>query len=677
MPPVCVQTSTVGGGCAPGAQIALFVREPPFVSSQSSTPAWKQDFLASIVVFFVALPLCMGVALASGAPVAAGLITGIVGGIVAGSLAGCPLQVSGPAAGLTVIVYECIQRLGFENLGLAVLVAGAAQILACMFRLGQWFRAVSPAVINGMLAGIGVLIFASQFHVMVDDKPRGSGLENLTTIPQAVWKGIGIPRLPSEEERHFRRSALQAAGDAHHRQTSLRTQIAELIPYHHAAGKAPALDAVIEPGLVDLAQSQADVSQWISDIEASLTATVQQESGENRLSAAQTALAEARQASDAAEAALQSGKAVDAVRTQEAAVASLENALSRLKSHRLAAGLGILTIGLIIGWQKLSPKKLRLAPAPLIGILAATALAAAYQLPVLYVEIPGNLFEEIHIPTWPVLKNAPWADIVKSGLIIAIVASAETLLSATAVTQLQRGTRTNYDRELGAQGAGNVVCGLLGVLPMTGVIVRSSANVQAGAKSRLSAVLHGLWLLIFVALLGGLLQMIPTASLAAVLVYTGYKLVNVKQIKKLLQFGWGEVAIYAATLTTIVVEDLLTGVILGMTLAAAKLLYAFSHLSVRVAHDRRQGRYVMHLTGAATFVRLPQLAAALEETPPDAELHVDLGRLTYIDHACMDLFTAWAQQHAATGGQLVIDWDTLHASFQKARPEPPEESEAA
>ena len=131
----------------------------------------------------------MGVALASGAPVAAGLITGIVGGLVAGSLAGCQLQVSGPAAGLTVIVYEIIQRLGLEMLGLVVLVAGVVQIAAGRLRLGHWFRAVSPAVIHGMLAGIGVLIFASQFHVMVDDKPRGSGLENLATIPAGDLQG--------------------------------------------------------------------------------------------------------------------------------------------------------------------------------------------------------------------------------------------------------------------------------------------------------------------------------------------------------------------------------------------------------------------------------------------------------------------------------------------------------
>lgn len=123
-------------------------------------------------------------------PVAAALITGIVGGIVVGALAGCPLQVSGPAAGLTVIVFEIVQRFGFEMLGIVVLMGGAIQLAASVFKLGQWFRAVSPAVIKGMLAGIGVLIFASQFHVMVDDKPNGNGLTNLVTIPAAVAKSL-------------------------------------------------------------------------------------------------------------------------------------------------------------------------------------------------------------------------------------------------------------------------------------------------------------------------------------------------------------------------------------------------------------------------------------------------------------------------------------------------------
>jgi MFS superfamily sulfate permease-like transporter len=160
---------------------------------------WRHEFLASIVVFLVALPLCMGIAIASGAPPAAGLMTGIIGGLIVGVFAGAPLQVSGPAAGLSVIVYDLVQTHGYGALGWIVLAAGLIQLIAGVAGLGQWFRAVSPAVIHAMLAGIGVLIFVSQFHVMVDDAPRGSGLENLIAIPEAIAKGVA----PADGSPHF------------------------------------------------------------------------------------------------------------------------------------------------------------------------------------------------------------------------------------------------------------------------------------------------------------------------------------------------------------------------------------------------------------------------------------------------------------------------------------------
>lgn len=627
---------------------------------------WKQDFLSSIVVFFVALPLCMGVALASGAPVAAGLITGIVGGIVAGSLAGCQLQVSGPAAGLTVIVFEIIQRLGLEMLGLAVLVAGVMQIAAGGLKLGPWFRAVSPAVIHGMLAGIGVLIFASQFHVMVDDKPRSSGLENLATIPQAIYKAVGRPTFAGEEERVFRRHALQEMADLHHDQINMRVHTAELIPYAHIAPASPALDEIEEPKLETLIPEQERITQHLLQLRDEMIAAEQASDGQVHLETSKTALHEAIVRSEAAEAALRSGRAVDAIATQEAAVAAIDVAAKRLRNHRLAALLGIGTIAIIILWQKFSPRKLRLVPAPLIAIVAALLAAYFLVLPVFYVELPGSLWEEVRLPTLTLLQNAHWGELLQTAALIAIIASAETLLCATAVDQLAPGQRTNYDRELAAQGVGNIVCGALGALPMTGVIVRSSANVQAGARTRLSSILHGVWLLVFVVALGSVLQMIPTASLAAVLVYTGYKLVNIKEIKRLLAFGWGEFAIYLATLTTIVAKDLLVGVVVGIALAAGKLLYTFSRLNIKVDRDEAQNRYQMRLAGAATFVRLPKLAAALEQLPNDAEIQVELDRLSYIDHACLELLTAWGTQHQASGGRLSIDWDTLHASAHRS-----------
>lgn len=620
-----------------------------------------------MVVFFVALPLCMGVALASGAPVAAGLITGIVGGLVAGTLAGCRLQVSGPAAGLTVIVYELIQQLGLDMLGIAVLIAGGMQLAAGALRLGQWFRAVSPAVITGMLAGIGVLIFASQFHVMVDDKPRGSGIDNLRTIPAALAKGIGIPTLAGQQERDFRTESLKRLANLHHDQVQIQARVDELIPYHHAAADTTVLDEVVEPRLNDLVADQRQVAENLDEINRSLQAVVEQSQDEVHLVKAQAALATAKSSMARATAALEDGRAVDAVATQNAAVAAIDALSARMKNHRLAASLGILTILVIICWQKFSPQRLRLTPAPLIAIVVATTIAAVMSLPVYYVELPSNLANEIRLPSWTLLQSAPWGDLFQAGALIAIVASAETLLCATAVDQLRPGSRTNYDRELAAQGVGNSICGLLGALPMTGVIVRSSANIQAGAQTRLSAVLHGVWLLVFVVAFSSMLQLIPTASLAAVLVYIGFKLVDFKSIRKLRQHGWGEVGIYLATLTTIVAADLLTGVIVGMALAAAKLLYTFSRLTVRMDRDERLNRYSLHLAGAATFVRLPKLAAALEQIPSDAELHVDLVRLSYIDHACLNLLSTWADQHQALGGRLIIDWDSLHATAGKQK----------
>ena len=532
----------------------------PHGANSPSGGSWKNDLLASIVVFLVALPLCMGIAIASGVPPAAGLITGIIGGLVVGFLAGSPLQVSGPAAGLSVIVLELVQkyrheyaqrvRLGQPDgemsyealvaspeallhavsvLGVILLLAGVVQLAAGVLGLGQWFRAVSPAVIAGMLAGIGVLIFASQFHVMVDDAPRGSGLDNLLSIPEAVWKGLTLH------------------GSAHH---------------------------------------------W-------------------------------------------------------------------------AAMVGLLTIVAITAWNTLAPGKLRVLPAPLVAVVLATAVAAALDLPVRRVPLPDNLLAAVQWPAAEGLRRALDWSVLAVGLSLAFVASAETLLCATAVDRMHRGPRTQYDRELMAQGVGNALCGLLGALPMTGVIVRSSANVQAGARSRASAVLHGAWLLVFVTALPFVLELIPTASLAAVLVFTGYKLVDWKAVKKLWGYGKGEVLIWAATLVGIVVSDLLTGVLLGVALSAAKLLYVFSHLVVRVEDDPVRRRTVLHLEGTATFVSLPKLAAALETVPHDRELHVQFDLLHYIDHACLELLLNWEQQYKGVGGSLTIDWMSLEARFRQ------------
>ena len=527
------------------------------VDSRGTFKHLRNDFLASVVVFLVALPLCIGIAVAVGVNPARALITGIIGGLVVGFVAGSPLQVSGPAAGLFVIVADIIftnrdkyldqlgaNAVGAEDaamvyamaaLGCSVVIAGIMQLAAGQLKLGRWFRAVSPAVIKGMLSGIGALILISQFHVMLDhvamwgEKPARGGLQYLATIPTAIQKCF--------------------TGDG--------------------------------------------------------------------------------------------------------------------SNHHLAAIIGIVTIVTIFGWNKFAPKSVRFIPGALIGILAATVLSIVAGFEVIQLSVPENMFSEVSYPSVTWFSLITETDIWISAFVIALVASAATLLTAAAIDDMARdiGVKTDYDRELTAQGIGNTLCGLVGALPMTGVIVRSSANVHAGARTRNSTILHGAWLLLFVCFLPHLLTYIPKSALGALLVYTGFKLLNPAQLKGLLKVGKSEAAIYLTTLIVIVSVDLLIGVVLGVALSAIKLLHRFSHLDVKLVADEKSHRYELRLTGAATFLRLPVLAEVLEELPSDAELHVCLEKVDYIDHACFELLMNWADSHVEDGGTLIMDWDRLHGAF--------------
>lgn len=471
----------------------------------AATKAFGRDLLASVVVFLVALPLCMGVAIASGLPPTAGIITGIIGGIIVGFFAGSPLQVSGPAAGLTVLVLELVKSHGVEMLGVIVLIAGIIQIVAGQLKLGQWFRAVSPAVIHGMLAGIGILILAAQFHVMLDNVPLGSGIQNLLAIPGALASAIRL-------------------GD----------------------------------------------------------------------------------------------------------------------SHLTAGEIGVLTIATIVAWTSLVPNSLRIVPAPLVGVLVAMAAAALFKLNAIhYVHVPSNIWSVTIFPTPDKLLRIAEPAILIGAISIAFIASAETLLCATAVDQMHTGPRTHYNKELTAQGLGNSLCGLLGVLPLTGVIVRSGANVEAGAQTRNSAMLHGVWLMVFASALPFTLRYVPVSSLAAVLVYTGYKLAYPKIVPTLMSYGKSEVVIYATTIVGIVSTDLLKGVLIGLGLSIVKLLHVFSHLDVRQEKNAASNRIDVYLSGSATMIRLPTLATLLEELEPGSEVHVHIENLDYIDHACYEKIQEW------------------------------------
>ncbi|HEY8458996.1 MAG TPA: SulP family inorganic anion transporter, partial [Blastocatellia bacterium] len=286
------------------------------------------------------------------------------------------------------------------------------------------------------------------------------------------------------------------------------------------------------------------------------------------------------------------------------------------------------------------------------------------QLPIKYVSIDGDLLSVVNLPTAETFGKLLTGSAISSALALCFIASAETLLSAAAADRLHQGERTKYNRELFAQGVGNALCGLFGALPMTGVIVRSKTNIEAGAKTRLSTILHGVWILVLVALAPALLNKIPTTALAAILVYTGFKLVSPKAVKELKPYGKAEVAIYFATLVGIVVTNLLIGVLIGLGLALLKLFYTFSHLDVRLHTEPASDVTTVTLSGAATFVRLPKLADALESIPAGAKVDIDISGLSYIDHACLDLIAGWRKQHAAREGQVAVPWEDLHQRYR-------------
>lgn len=485
---------------------------------------FRQDFLASIVVFLVALPLCMGIAIACGVPPAQGLLTGIIGGIIVGTISGAPLQVSGPAAGLTVLVWDIVQRHGLEALAVVVLIGGAIQLLAGVLKLGRWFRAVSPAVMHGMLAGIGVLLCASQFHVMLDKAPHGSGLPNLLSIPPALW----------------------------------------------------------------------------------------------------------------------------------AAIAGADGV-----SHLFALGLGVFTLSILVLWKRLHMDKRLYMPGHLPAIALATLIAFLFHLPVKFVDVPDNLLNAVNLPGFGTLGLIIQAPILLAALSLALIASAETLLSAQAVDQMHQGQRAKLDKELMAQGLGNMLCGFVGALPMTGVIARSTVNVQSGARTRRSAILHGFWLLGAVALLPFVLKLVPTASLAALLVYTGFKLVDTKVMRELKSFGLGQLAIYASTVLVIVTTDLLTGVLVGFALSLVRLVLTL--IDIKVEQTRQNEEIVVSIKGTATFLGLPTLAESLETVPPGTNVRIVLDDLVYVDHGSLELLTNFEKRHTASGGKVTIDRARLAA----------------
>ncbi|CAL9316051.1 MULTISPECIES: SulP family inorganic anion transporter [Streptomyces] len=471
-------------------------------------PHLRQDFTASLVVFLVALPLCVGVAVASGVPAELGLVTGIVGGLVTGLLPGSSLQVSGPAAGLTVLVFGAVDSYGLAALGVIVLATGLIQLAMGALKLGRWFRAISLSVVEGMLAGIGLVLIAGQLYSAAGLEAPSSGVDKL----------IGLP-----------------------------------------------------------------------------------------------------------------GAAADALGSTEA-----------LTSLALGAG----TVAVMVLWKRL-PKGAQTVPGALAAVGLATAVTAAFGLSVATVEVSG-LLDVIQPPGADAFGELANVGLLGTIVAFTLIASAESLFSAAAVDRLHKGPRTEYNKELMAQGAGNTVCGVLGALPMTAVIVRSSANVSAGARTKASRVMHGVWLLLFAALLPSVLALIPLPALAGILVHAGWKLIPFRSIVPLWRDHRGEALILVVTAVSIVAVNMFEGVLIGLALSVVKTAWEASHLKLEIV-DKGAGPVQAHLTGNATFLRLPKILESLEALPQDRPVELDLSGLHHLDHACRTALENWAERHSSAG----------------------------
>ncbi|MDI9830524.1 SulP family inorganic anion transporter [Streptomyces sp. KAU_LT] len=475
---------------------------------RAAFPHIRRDLAASLVVFLVALPLCVGVAVASGVPAELGLVTGIVGGVVTGLLRGSTLQVSGPAAGLTVLVLEAVREFGLTALGVLVLATGLLQILMGALRLGRWFRAISVSVVEGMLAGIGLVLIAGQLYSVADAEAPASGTERLAGLPGTLARAAGDPETLA------------------------------------------------------------------------------------------------------------------------------------------AIGLGAGTVAVLVLWPRM-PRRVRALPGPLAAVALATAATAAFSLPVATVEVEG-LLGAVQPPGADTLGILADPAVYATIIAFTLIASAESLFSAAAVDRMHDGPRTRYDQELMAQGTGNAVCGLLGALPMTAVIVRSAANVRAGARTRAARVLHGVWLLVFAALLPATLGLLPLPALAGVLLHAGWKLIPFRGLLTLWRGERGEALILVATAVSIVALNMFEGVLIGLALSVAKAAWGASHVRLEV-RDPGAGPVRARLSGNATFLRLPKILDSLEALPQDRPVELDLSGLHHLDHACRTALENWAERHSAAG----------------------------
>jgi len=488
---------------------------------------WQEDLPASIVVFFVAVPLCLGIALASGAPLFSGLIAGIVGGIVVGAISDSSLGVSGPAAGLAIIVLHAIQDLGaFEIFLVAVVIGGIIQVVLGILRGGVIGFYFPSAVIKGMLAAIGIIIFVKQ-----------------------------IP---------------------------------------HAFG-------------------------YDEDYEGDLT--FQQADGQNTFS-------------------------------------ELTNMLDFVTPSSIL--VAAVSLFILLLWDLFLTKRskvFKIIPGPLVAVIFGIVyqLVTTKYFPSLsikadhLVSVPtsanfNQFFNNFTSPDFSAIGNM---NVWLTGVTIAVVASLETLLCVDATDKLDPEKRTtNTNRELLAQGSGNIISGLIGGLPITQVIVRSSANIQSGGKTKMSAIIHGIFILVCVSLIPVVLNLIPLAVLASILFVVGFKLAKPALFKSMYKAGWKQFVPFLTTVLGVVFIDLLKGISLGMLVAIITIIP--SKLSdVFIINEETQNgvrKIKMILSEKLTFFNKREVFKALEEIEGGAEVTIDMSNSKYIDSDIVEIIDDFNNQ---------------------------------
>lgn len=481
-----------------------------------STKHWKSDLRSSLVVFLVALPLCLGIALASNAPLASGLIAGIIGGIVVGAISGSPISVSGPAAGLTVIVASAISQLGsFEAFTMSVFFAGLMQILFGILKGGSIGNYFPSSVIKGMLAAIGLILILKQF-------------------PHAVGYDTDF--------------------------------------------------------MGDESFNQVDGQNTFSEILTAIQAT-----------------------------------------------------------HAGSIVVAMISIMIMLGWDKGAQKGkafFQLIPGALVAVFTSVILNEIFKLVSTdlvieskhLVQLPfdggfRDFFKEIKMPNWNLLSNT---EIYSTAFVIALVASIESLLSIEAADKIdESGTMTSKNRELLAQGLGNTISGLVGGLPVTAVIVRTSANASAGAKTNLSAVLHGCWLIGCIVAIPHVLNLIPLSCLAAVLLLVGYKLTKPEIIKKMYQKGWNQFVPFIVTILAILFTDLLVGIIIGMGVGFFYVIRSSVHKSIVMVNEGNE--FLIRFHKDVSFLQKSELLRMFDQIPSNASVVIDGSRSVYVDDDITDL----------------------------------------